>query len=506
MNRSEKRQEKRAQEEELRTKELEAKGFNLVGSGEYREKRAIANRKSSCETSEEEKLDRQISVEAALKVYRRTLPILLNRLSKIEDPRQPNKVKHSLTVLMIYGILMFVYQQSSLRNANKEMSTPIFFENMKAMFPDFETMPHADTLSRLLDKIKVKEIEASILELFEQLVKKKKFRNYLINKRYVIAIDGTQKFMRTEKWSEEPLERHAGKDKHEQYYVYVLEAIVILENGITLPLMSEFLNNEEYRDISSNKQDCEQKAFYRFAQRIKKRFPKLKISVTMDGLYACGPVIKTCREYGWDYMLVFKEGSMKDAWREAMGLIGLTPENTLERHYGGRNQVYQWINDIEHAYGNNGRCKEQLHVVVCKETWEETSRTTGKKITHSTRYVWISGKEITKTNVETRCLKIGRYRWKIENNFLVMKHQGYQYEHCFSYNWNAMVGFHYLMQIGRFINVLLAHSELLEKKVTILGINGLLAYIFKACTADVLDLNRITAIVDDNSYQWRLAS
>jgi hypothetical protein len=93
--------------------------------------------------------------------------------------------------------------------------------------------------------------------------------------------------------------------------------------------------------------------------------------------------------------------------------------------------------------------------VVCEETWEETSKTTGKTTSNSTRYVWISGKEISKTNVETRCLKIGRYRWKIENNFLVMKHQGYHYEHCYSYDWNAMVGFHHLMQIGRFINVLL---------------------------------------------------
>jgi len=505
MTRPEKRQEKRVQEEERKRKELEAKGFTFSRLA-YHEKRNIGNKKCSYETPEEEELARQESAEAALKVYRRTLPILLKRLTKIDDPRQPKKLKHSLTVLMIYGILMFVYRQSSLRNANKEMSTAIFFENMKAMFPDFETMPHADTLSRLLERIKVEEIEESMLELFEQLVKKKKFRNYLINKRYVIAIDGSQKFMRTEPWTEEPLVRHVGKDKQAQYYVYVLEAVVIFEKGITLPLMSEFLNNEEYREVSTNKQDCERKAFYRFAERIKKRFPKLKISVTMDGLYACGPVIRTCRDYGWDYMLVFKEGSMKDAWREAMGLIRLTPENIMKCHCGGRNQEYRWINDVEYTYGDNGRCKTRLHVVICEESWEETSRTTGKTTSNSTRYVWISGKEITKTNVETRCLKIGRYRWKIENNFLVMKHQGYQYEHCFSYNWNAMVGFHHLMQIGRFINVLLIHSELFEKKVTELGINSLLAYIFKACTADVLDLDRIASIVNDESYQWRLAS
>ncbi len=505
MTRAAKRQEKRAQEEELKRKKFEAQGFTF-STHEYHKKRTIANRKASFETPEEEELDRQATADAALKVYRRTLPILLKRLSKISDPRQPKKIKHSLTVLMIYGILMFIYQQSSLRNANKEMSTAIFFKNMQAMFPDFKTMPHADTLSRLLKRINVDEIEESMLELFEQLVKKKKFKNYLINKRYVIAIDGTQKFVRTEQWTKEALEKHVGKDKHGRYYVYVLEAVVILENGMVLPLMSEYLNNEEYRDISSNKQDCERKAFYRLAERIKKRFPKLKVSLTMDGLYACGPVIKTCREYGWDYMLVFKEGSMKDAWRESMGLIRFTPENVLKRHCGGRNQEYRWINDVEYTYGSNGRGKEKLHVVVCEETWEEKSRITGKMTSNSTRYVWISGKEITNTNIETRCLKIGRYRWKIENNFLVMKHQGYQYEHCFSYDWNAMVGFHYLMQIGRFINVLLAHSELLVKKITLLGINGLLAYIFKACTADVLDLTRISAIVNDEKYQWRLAS
>ncbi|MBU3192345.1 hypothetical protein, partial [Clostridium bowmanii] len=237
---------------------------------------------------------------------------------------------------------------------------------------------------------------------------------------------------------------------------------------------------------------------------IKKRFPKLKVAVAMDGLYACGPVIKLCRNYGWDFMLVFKEGSIKDTWREAMGLIRLTPENTITRICGSRNQVYKWINDVEYTYGDNGRNKVMLHVVTCEETWEETSRTTGKIESKSTRYVWISGKELTKNNVENRCIKIGRYRWKIENNFLTVKHQGYQYEHCFSYNWNAMVGFHHLMKIGRFINVLLVNSEILAKKITELGIRGLINFIFKACTGDILDAVRLSAIVKDNSYQCRL--
>ena len=92
MTRAEKRQKKRAEEEALKTKKLEAKGFT-VSREEYHKKRTIANRKRGYETPEDEKLDRQDCAEAALKVYQRTLPILLNRLSKIKDPRQ---LEHSI--------------------------------------------------------------------------------------------------------------------------------------------------------------------------------------------------------------------------------------------------------------------------------------------------------------------------------------------------------------------------------------------------------------------------
>ncbi len=92
MTRLEKRQEKRAKVEELKRKRLEAHGFTF-SKQEYHEKRVIANRKCHYETPEQEELDRQTTSDAALKVYRRTLPIILKRLSKIKDPRQPKKIK-----------------------------------------------------------------------------------------------------------------------------------------------------------------------------------------------------------------------------------------------------------------------------------------------------------------------------------------------------------------------------------------------------------------------------
>ena len=48
---------------------------------------------------------------------RQQLPTLLKRLAKIPDPRNPNKTKYKITLLMLYGILVFVFQYSSRRAA-----------------------------------------------------------------------------------------------------------------------------------------------------------------------------------------------------------------------------------------------------------------------------------------------------------------------------------------------------------------------------------------------------
>jgi hypothetical protein len=436
-----------------------------------------------------------------MKVFRRILPGLLEKLSRIPDPRQPGKVKHMLTTLMVYGIMLFVFRLSSRREANREMTLPVFFENLKAWFPEWETIPHADTLARLLAKFEVEQIQDCAIDLLKKLIRKKKFRRLLIQGKYLIAIDGTQKFWRSTRWDEECLERHVGSEKEPQYYVYVLETVLVFENGITIPLLSEFLKYEEHQS-DEGKQDCERKAFERMARKLKLKFPKLKIVVALDGLYACGPIIAICRKYHWDYMVVLKDNSLKDVWREFHELRKMEPENQYESQWNGRDQKFYWINEIDYRYGNNLKQRQLLHVVVCEETWQTTNQQ-GITETNFTKYAWISGNPITRNNVTTRCNLIGRYRWKIENSINAQKHQGYQYEHCFSYDWNAMEGYHYLMNIGRMLNVLAVYSEFLFEQVKLLGIDGYLKLVKRGCAGSLLDHERIDK-VEVSKYRLRL--
>lgn len=344
-------------------------------------KQTLPNRNCRWKTPEVETTARQEATENTLHAFRRVLPGLLCDLAKIPDPRNSLKVKHKLTVLLLYGILAFVFQFTSRREAGKEMSRPVFIQNLQALFPELATLPHQDTLCRLLERIEVDEIEEAHLRMFARLVRQKKFKNYLVNKRYLVAVDGTQKYVTGEQWAEEQLHR-AVKEQDDQYYVYVLEAKLVFPDGFVLPLMSVFLDNTV--DEVKTKQDCELKAFQRLVAKLNRHFPRLPITLLLDGLYANGPVMALCRKNHWEYMIVLQDGSLPVVWKEAKALHKLQPEQRLEREWQGRKQTFWWVNHMAYEYGDNGRLKQTVHVVVCEESWEEVDREGQTVRSHST--------------------------------------------------------------------------------------------------------------------------
>jgi len=84
---------------------------------------------------------------------------------QVEDLRNPKKLKHRLAGLMLYGILLFVLQRSSRRQANRDMTRPQFLENLRLWFPEVEQLPHQDTLARVLLKSAPEQIEGALVDL-----------------------------------------------------------------------------------------------------------------------------------------------------------------------------------------------------------------------------------------------------------------------------------------------------------------------------------------------------
>ena len=464
-------------------------------------KATIGNGKSEWQTIEEEKQARQETTEEQLRVYRSLLPRLLKRLEKIRDPRNPLLIAHKLTVLLLSGILLFVYQMSSRREANREMSLPQFWANLRLLFPELESLPHQDTLARLLGRIAVSRIQESLIALIQQLIRNKKFSRYLIAHCYPLAIDGTGKLKRDWLWSEQCLERQVQTKQEDgaagtrpQYYAYVLEAKLAFANGITIPLLSEFLDYG-LGDQERNKQDYEVKAFYRLAERVKEYFPRLPVLLLLDGLYADGPALELCRRYHWQFMIVLQDQDLPSVWEEVQGLGQLQRQNQLEQKWENRKQRFRWVNEIEYRYGEKQRKKQIVHVVICDESWEEIAANSAAVVAKTARHAWISSVPLNRDNVHERCNLGARHRWGIEEGILVEKRQGYQYEHCFSYHWEAMRGYHFLMQIAHLLNTLVQNSARLVRLVRSRGLRGVLQFLRTTCSGPWLDAERIRQLL-----------
>jgi len=111
------------------------------------------------------------------------------------------------------------------------------------LFPDIETLPHHDTLNRVLTVIDVNEIERIQVDMIKRFIKSKKFVNYLIDNCYPIAIDGTQKLSYNFLWAEEGQE--CSYQEKKRYSSYVLEASLAFHNGMVLPLATGILSYME---------------------------------------------------------------------------------------------------------------------------------------------------------------------------------------------------------------------------------------------------------------------
>lgn len=427
------------------------------------------NRKSPHQTLEEEREFREDVMEAQIQSWRSLLPTLIKKFSKIPDYRRTGSVKHNLTVLMMFGLFAFVFRLSSRREMNRELTGPVIFEHLKKLFPEIGSIPHADTLARLLENTNPQMIEAIHMNLIQDLITKKKFKSLLIHDCLPITVDGTQKLYR-DGLLQDALwcERNVGKpeENNKQQYIYAVEANITLKNGLTIPLMTEYLYRENNELLQTNdKQDSETTAFERLAARLKCYFPRLKMMFFMDAMYATQPVMELLHNNHWEYIIRLPKKKLTDFAKYLDKNKSMSMPIPNQPAFRKRKQEFHWQNNITYGY----EWQLTIHLVGCTEQYEDVDKKTGKIIPCFSEHVWISSILISIGNVH-ELLNLGaRKKELIEDSINTEKSRGYHYKHAFSYNWNAMQGFHYLMRLGHAINALSEFTKKLKKYVKELG-------------------------------------
>ena len=435
------------------------------------------NAKQSYCSIEEMTADRSDKLSSQIQAWRSVLPILIKRFSKIHDPRRAKSVKHKIVVVMLYGLLAFIFQLSSRREINRELSGVVVFENLKRIFPELESIPHADTLARLLERINVNEIENAHILLINKLIRNKKFKKLLISGCLPVAIDGTQKLYRDGelhdlRW----LSRKVGNEEAglNQQYVYVLEANIVFKNGFAIPLLSEYLKTDwNVLNNPEGKQDCELVAFERLSAKLKKYFPRLKIVIFADALFATQSVLEILTQYRWEYVIQFSKNKLKK-FSELLNLMKDTAQTIPgQAYYRERYQEFHWYHDVTWGYA----LQLKLHLVSCLEKWGEVDKKTGEIIFKYSQHQWLSSIRINIENVHELCNLGARKIGLIEDSINTEKHRGYHYEHAFSYDFNAMQGFHLLTRLAHAVNALSEFTKKLKKWIKEQGCSATLKLI-----------------------------
>ena len=117
---------------------------------------------------------------AQIAAWRALLPGIIKRFSKIQDPRNTKKIKHSITVLMVFGLFLFVLRIKSRRDFNEHLTGPGLLNLLEQIFPEINTIPHSDTIARLLERINPQDIEKIHISMIKKLINNKKFKKLLI--------------------------------------------------------------------------------------------------------------------------------------------------------------------------------------------------------------------------------------------------------------------------------------------------------------------------------------
>lgn len=344
-------------------------------------------------------------------------------LAGVEDPRAPAKVVYPLPCLLFTGLLMFLCQLAARRQiALKFRDNAPSAANFARLF-GVARAPHGDTLNYAFKNIAPQQVQECVTRLVETLIRKKVLERYrLLDQYYVVALDGTGIYSFAQRHCEHCLTRtHNGQTT---YYHYVLEAKLITWDGFSFSLMSEFIENPQ---ANPTKQDCELKAFHRLAARLKKRFPRLPICLSLDGLFACGPVFLRCHDYHWRYVIVLKEEGLPSVYQEFVGLAKLQPQEKLKERLLKPVELkrsFRWVNGIE--YRDSKELEHLLNVIELHETKAQDGQP------QTTRFMWLTNLSINQSNLRAVAQNAGRDRWKIENQgFNSQKQGGFALEHLY---------------------------------------------------------------------------
>lgn len=390
---------------------------------------------------QEQKAPEPVSCDMISIILRHCFPNWNQWLDDLPDPRRQESCTYSRRHLVMLGFTMFLLQSGSRRQFRGDRLTSEFHANLLELTGTNEkTVADPDTMNYLFERMDPSGLENVVIEAGRTLIRSKSLDRFRLDGSVLVAVDGTELFRSKHQHCDKCLKVEHSNGTID-YFHSALEAKVITENGMALSLTSEFIENAQ--DGFYEKQDCELKAFYRLAPKLKDYFPRMRILLLLDALYANQYVLDICEKYDWEYVIVFKPGSLPNLYEEAVRQCKRHPEKTLKT----QTQLLTWAHNLDYE-------GHTLHAIFSKNLEDPE---TGK-------FEFITDIRPNPNNIEKLINQGGRRRWKIENEgFNSQKTGGYELEHGYGRKDHAWKNYYFLLQLAHLLNQLMVKTDLFGK-------------------------------------------
>ena len=321
----------------------------------------------------------------------------------IRDPRS-RVDEYELEFLLMHGLLTHLSRSQSKNKFQLHLLRPSASATVAKFNGHQNRCPCTRTLDDVLINLNPDDFQPILPAIFRSLCRGKVFQlhpEFLAQGEYPITIDAQVVHIYGEH-SQHPcqscpycLKRTRG---NKTWYVHSdVVASFVAPNGLQIPLLFHRIRaRPEWGQLGEKrwKQECERTAFPILLKELKRQFPRLRMCIHLDALYATDANFTLLEELGMDYSIVRKAKVLKTVGENCKGLerfckpVQVDVENRCFKIH----QYIRFFNDIPYREHN-------LSIIELDESAErKPSKRFAKIKSKKTHWEWIVHQHLSHAN------------------------------------------------------------------------------------------------------------
>ena len=404
----------------------------------------------------------------------------------IPDRRNKDLITYSKQSIMTSALSIFLFRMGSgnkYDDKSHDDDEKYSRKNM-AKFIDApeERVPVIKTIEKFLKNLEEKSVNELMIAFFKDLQKSKFFMQHpqiMPGDFFLLAADCVHTHTYTHPHHTDMhgnndcdccLKRVYNKGTEHEKVRWLHNTLVfsfIFMGGLKIPIYRHPIHAKQVVHLESaseemHKQECEIVALKSTLPIIKEAFPRMKIVLLLDGLYANKPVIRLAEDHGCGYIIVRKESCLPLLAREC------DEHSTQLNHKKNcvkkcKSVTKGWNIEQRYEWFNNKYLGENVSTNVLRFL-EKRTREGGESECYKCE--WLFSWRLSAKTCELAA-KQGRLRWEVEDIFNSLKNRGHNLSHDYSrdprscFNWQGLALFAFgIFELFRFSEAVKQRGDL----------------------------------------------